>query len=77
MGGFQMEDVKVDKKLFRLFIGWYNDNVGDVYSHSVTPADRINYINYKNELVGFVYYYMEESYYIKKKFYDSFVKVED
>ena len=58
----------VDKKLFRLFINWYNDNIGEVTSEIMTVADRVVYRN-ETELIGYVNVYMENTYHIKDKYY--------
>lgn len=69
-----MKDIQVDEKLFKLFIGWYKDNIDDVHSMTIMVADRINYFNKQDELIGYIYLYMGENYYIKESFYNMFTK---
>lgn len=66
--------IEVDNKLFALFLQWYRDNIGKVTHHTVMIADRINYFNDSNDLIGYISVYIENKYYIKEECYNLLIK---
>ncbi|UGO50985.1 hypothetical protein PQE70_gp132 [Bacillus phage vB_BanS_Nate] len=72
-----MNEIKVQDKLFKLFIKWYRQDVGVVKSQIVTVADRINYFNEDDELICYTYLYGGVSHYIKKKYYNMMFVVDE
>lgn len=68
-----MGAIIVDEKLFRLFIKWYDDNIGLVKPESAMIADRVNFFNDARDLLGYISVYKTDTYYIKEDYYNLLI----
>lgn len=63
---------RVDENMFGLFIRWYDQNVSSIRSEIVTVADRINYFNSDDDMIGYISVYIEDTYHIRETYFNMF-----
>ena len=62
--------IKVNEKLFTLFMGWYDNKISKVRSEIMMISDRINYFNNEDDLIAYISVHRENTYYIKEVYYN-------
>lgn len=60
--------IEVDKKIFKTIIDWYGGY--EIRTEVATIADRLNYFNKNDVLIGYIEVYDENKYYIDDYLYN-------